>query len=235
MGLLAIREPGWLEAGENPLTSESPARWDALIEAVGPASLLIVIDSRMSGALKRRMTPEDILQDALLNAWRDRAQFEWRGLKSFRSWLLTIIDHRIQDAVAHEDAAKRGGGRSPVPFSVLENQGLPGESASHFAGPVASTTPSRLAIHQEQAAVMHAALGRLPVELREIVRLRLFEQLAVNEIADRMQIGVSAVRHRFRKGAEMYRRMLMSELASRSEAPSEENARSEGADSSPSE
>jgi RNA polymerase sigma factor (sigma-70 family) len=206
-----------------------------LIESVGPASLLVVIDSRMSGTLKKQLAPEDILQDALLHAWRDRARFEWRGLKSFRSWLLTIIDHRIRDAATREGAAKRGGGESPVPFSVLERGPSPGQAESHFAGPVASTTPSRLAIHKEQASAMHAALGAIPAELREIVRLRLFEQIGVKDVAQRLGIGVSAVRHRFRKGAEMYRRVLLSELASRSQALSKERLHMENGDSAPKE
>jgi hypothetical protein len=50
-----------------------------LIEAVGPASLLVVIKSRMSAKLCRQTTAEDILQEALLRAWRSRDGLEWRG------------------------------------------------------------------------------------------------------------------------------------------------------------
>lgn len=213
---------------ENPLLNSSPAAWDQLIEAVGPASLLIVIETRMSAALKHRHTSEDVLQEALLHAWRDRRRCQWRGLRAFRSWLLTIIDNRIRDLAAHESAQKRGGGAHPVPFSVLE----PDQSGgSHYAGPIASTTPSRVAAYREQAEAMQTALEGLPDEVREVVRLRLFEQLAIDEIADRLGLGPSAVRHRFRRGAEQFRRKLISVFATRSQAVSDFSAPAKAPDS----
>jgi RNA polymerase sigma factor (sigma-70 family) len=223
------------EEDENPLLSDSSADWDRLIEAVGPASILVAIEMRMSAALKKRLSPEDIWQETLLYAWRDRTKCEWRGLKSFRSWLLTVMDRRIRDAAAHEAAAKRGGGQSPVPFSTLEQTESRGTQDSPFPGPVGSTTPSRIAIHREQAAAMRVALELLPVEFRDVVRMRLFEQLKVEEIATRLSIGASAVRHRFRKGARMYQHGLMRELATRSLSISRETMTVLGEESSPNE
>lgn len=207
----------------NPLASDSPAAWDGLIEAVGPASLLVVIDARMSPALKRRQAPEDILQEGLLHAWRDRAKCEWRGIRSFRSWLLSIIDNRIRDAATHDGAAKRGGGRAVTPFSVLEQSESGDDARPQFAGPIVSTTPSRVAIQNEQAAAMTDALAALPDEVRDVVRLRLFDQRSIQEIAGRLDIGESAVRHRFRRGAEMYHARLRTALVSRSQAVSRES------------
>ena len=75
---------------QDPSRFDSAEEWSRRIEAVGPASMLVVIGWRMSDALKKRMAPEDIWQETLLHAWRDRARFEWRGIKSFRVWLLKI-------------------------------------------------------------------------------------------------------------------------------------------------
>jgi RNA polymerase sigma-70 factor (ECF subfamily) len=203
----------------NPLASEAPADWDRLIEAIGPASILVVIESRMSTSLRKRMTPEDIWQEVLLHAWRDRAKCTWRGIKSFRAWLLTIADHRIRDAADHESAAKRGGGKSPIAFSTLAVSDSDGGRPAPFPGPAGSTTPSRVAIHREQAQAMQAALQQLPEELREVVRLRLFDQQPIEAIARTLNIGESAVRHRFRKGSEIYHRRLVAEFATRSAPP----------------
>ncbi len=204
------------DAAWNPLLSDSSSVWDRLIEAVGPASILVIIENRMSASLKRQFTPEDVWQEALLHAWRDRSRCQWRGLKSFRSWLLTIIDHRIRDAADYDSAAKRGGGTPRVPFSVLESSESTSGEAALFPGPIGSTTPSRIAVYSEQAAAMRAALSALPKDVRDVVRLRLFEQLTAEQVADRLGIGVSAVRHRFRKGALTYRQKLRLELSSRS-------------------
>ena len=219
--------------GSNPLASDSPAVWDRLMEAVGPASLLVVIESRMGPRLRRRMSPEDIWQETLLSAWRDRAKCEWRGLRSFRNWLLTIIDHRIRDAVEYENAAKRGGENAAWPSSSLSGESSDRSHARPYPGPVGSTTPSRVAMHREQAAAMRAALETLPEDLREVVRLRLFEQLTVDEVAQRLQLGGSAVRHRFRKGAEIYQRLLMNQFATTSLSLAQKTVNGPTPDSAP--
>ncbi len=203
--------------GENPLHSESASVWDHLIEATGPASLLAVIELRMSPALKRRHTAEDVFQEALLHAWRDRKQHQWRGPKSFRNWLLTIIDRRICDLADRAQAQKRAGGSRAVEFPT----GPGYDSAAPSPLPWDSTTPSRIAVYREQADAMRAALAGLPDDVREVVHLRLFEQLAVEAIAQRLGLGVSAVRHRFRKGAELYQQRLTAELGTRSVAISQ--------------
>jgi hypothetical protein len=66
---------------------------------------------------------------------------------------------------------------------------------------------------------MVEALEALPMEVREVVRLRLFDELSLEEIAGQLALGLSAVRHRFRKGAELYRQRLRLALG-RSECPS---------------
>ena len=203
------------DAMANPLLSDSPKAWDELIESIGPASLLVVIESRMSAQLRRRMTPDDVWQESLMHAWRDRAQFVWNGPKSFRSWLLTIIDHRIHEAVVRESAQKRGGpdGRCETPFSSLA-----ANDYSQPPCPLSSTTPSRVAIYKEQAQAMRSALEGLPDDLREVVRLRLFEQRTLQEVKSELNITLAAVRYRFARGIEAYRDALHAHFASRSQS-----------------
>ena len=71
-------------------------------------------------------------------------------------------------------------------------------------------------LHQKQSRLRHhlcvsSALHRR----RQVVRLRLFEDLTMREVADRVGIGVSAAAHRFRQGAGAYERRLKAVLASR--------------------
>jgi RNA polymerase sigma factor (sigma-70 family) len=210
---------------ERPEMPRSPHEWDRLIDALDPPALLLLIEGRMSPALRGHCGVEDIWQESLLHAWRDRERCEWRGLKAFRSWLLTIIDNRIREAADHLGAQKRGGGHAAIPFSVLAARQSPGGNSTPTDDPniPQSTTPSRIAVQRERAEAIRAALTELPDELREVVRLRLIEQLSIEEIAARLEIGASAVRHRFRRGAELYatqlRRMLASGFGSRMPGP----------------
>lgn len=189
-----------------------PGEWDSLIASIHPPSLLVVIESRMSALLRSRLAPEDVLQEALLHAWRDRSGFRSQGAGSFRAWLLGIIEHRLRDAADREGALKRGGGNSA---RRLLSDGVP-PAVLH------STTPSRFAVYRETVEIMSEALASLPPELGQVVRLRLFEQVPTDQIALRLGVGHAAVRHRLRRGSELYRRAMLARLASRSRTPGTE-------------
>jgi RNA polymerase sigma factor (sigma-70 family) len=186
--------------------------WSDLIEAVGPASLLVVIHSRMSESLRQRVSPDDILQEVLLQAWRDRDRVQWKGAQAFRSWLLTLIDHRLADAADYFNAQKRGGPGIGAPAG--QDDMRPPVSDQLPEAPI-TTTPSRLASYREQAELMRQAIDAVPEDCREVVRLRLFDEMPSAAVAERLGIGESAVRHRFRRGAAVYREALSRMLTSR--------------------
>lgn len=199
----------------NPLSSDDPEVWASLIAAVHPASIMVAIAGRLGAELRVRLAPEDIFQEALLKAWRARKSAEWDGTPNFRRWLLRIAQHCIEDhrdrvrSQKRDRAERRIGRHDPGGHS----DGGAGESRVE---PWGSTTPSRLAQQRELMLAMEAALETLPDDVREIVRLRLFEDALVEEIAARLGLGVSAVRHRFRRGAELYRQRLRTTLGASS-------------------
>ncbi|MBL1216542.1 MAG: sigma-70 family RNA polymerase sigma factor [Planctomycetes bacterium] len=212
---------------DEPLHTSLPP-WDDLIESIGPASLLAVINRRMGTRLMNRYTPEDVLQEALLHAWRSRDRFEWRGARAFRSWLLTVIDNRIRDLADLETAQKRGGNRA-----IMREADLGGASSVGLPEAMGTTTPSRIASYREQAEVMRVSVESLPPELRDVVWMRLFEQRPISEIAAQLGIGESAVRHRLRKGSELYQRRMLREFGTRSHSAGPESATHSDTDSSP--
>lgn len=199
-----------LEPPGNPLRSDDPNAWERLIEALGPASLLVAIEGRLSAHLRTRLSAEDILQETLLHLWRDRRQIEWRGAKSFRALVLSMADNRIRDAADVANATKRGGGLIEHSLDASDSHGS--RSTRDEPPPKSSSTPSRVAIRREQAEAMRRALEGLPDEFRDVVRLRAFEQLELAQIARRLGLGESAVRHRFRKGSALYAQRLRTAL-----------------------
>jgi RNA polymerase sigma-70 factor (ECF subfamily) len=186
---------------------DDPAVWTHLIEAANPASLLIAIGSRMGAELRQRVSEEDIWQETLLKAWNGRRGFTWQDTPSFGRWLLRIAENSIGDQRDYERAGKRDMRRSDALPARTESSSDAGSTGPSFE-PWGSTTPSRIVSEKERAEKMRAALEGLPEEVREVVHLRLFEDLMLEEIAERLGLGISAVRHRFRKGSELYRRRL---------------------------
>ena len=186
--------------GADVLNDDSPESWERIVDSLGPASMLVCIRDRMSNTLLASLSPEDIWQETLLHVWRDRAQHDWRGVRAFRAWVLRIAENRILNAADAIQTLKRGGDQARVE--------LPAESGLVPPPMVDSMTPSRIASAREQADAMRAALESLPDELVEVVRLRLFEEVPVLEVAERLGLGESAVKHRFRKGAALYAQSL---------------------------
>ena len=191
--------------GHNPLADDRPETWDRLIEAVHPPSLLVLLREWLSDRMALEVSPQDVLQEALLCAWRDRREVAWSGVAAFRRWLLCLARRRIRDLVDTVRARKRGGGVPPRPLHRVRTDT---SSSSVFAGPVDHTTPSRIAQDREQAEAMRTALNALPDDLRPVLVLRLFEDLEIAEVAQQLGLGESAVRHRFRKAAAIYQREL---------------------------
>jgi RNA polymerase sigma-70 factor, ECF subfamily len=167
--------------------------------------MLVVIASSMSKALREHCTPEDIWQETLARAWAARATHRWQGSAAFRAWLFEIARNRIRDVVRGMETEKRGSGRPDKRISDHHS-----ELSSSFAGqlPPDSVTPSKLLMHAERAAAIERALSALPPDLEPVVRLHLLEELTMEVVAKRLGIGVSAAWRRFRKGSELYAKLL---------------------------
>lgn len=182
-----------------------PARFDELVESVAPAEILVVIARSMSAALRARHEPEDVWQETLASAWRDRATHTWESPHAWRTWVISIARNRIRDLARHDTAAKRGGEAGVAVFTDRR----PAESLSLAdVLPAGSVTPSRVAIHDERARRILAALAALPDDVEPVVRLHLYEDRAMESIAEELGIHLSAAWRRFRKGSELLRDAL---------------------------
>lgn len=189
-----------------PSPLDDPARWQEIVDSVGVDSMLVVIHQRMGARLRSTCGADDIWQQTLEHAWRDRARFQWDGVARFRAWLLAIANHRIQDALDRLNADKRKGDASAKRFSELESA-VDGSISSFLPG--ITTTPERLAYYRERAQIMRDALATLPDDVEPLVRRHLFEQETIEAIAESLGIPRSTGYARFRKGSELYGQKLM--------------------------
>jgi RNA polymerase sigma factor (sigma-70 family) len=191
----------------DPSPHIDPAGWEKLVREARPDAILVVLRNAMSKKLREHFSPEDIWQETLTHAWRDRAQYRWEGPAAFRAWLFEIAHNRIHDAARSLATQKRGAGRGAARFSELVSSSS-GSPSGLLPGD--SQTPSRIVARGEKGAVLRKALSELPPDLELIVRMHFLDGLTMEAIAKRLDIGVSAAWHRFRKGSEMLARILPS-------------------------
>jgi RNA polymerase sigma-70 factor (ECF subfamily) len=146
----------------------------------------------MPPSLRSVVGVEDIVQSTFTNVFQSIGQYEVREDASFLSWLLTIAENHLRDAVRAQKRKKRGGDRVRV-------QDLPGAEQSHqvqlldvLIGP--DHTPSRSAARREGMQAIHTALAGLPEEYRRAIELRYFDGYSLEETAVLMGRTTGAVR-----------------------------------------
>jgi RNA polymerase sigma factor (sigma-70 family) len=181
----------------------TPASWAEVVDSIDAANVFVVISGWLGPQARAELSVEDIWQETLWMAWRDRHQHTWVSLSRYRGWLLGIAKNRIHDMVRSLARKKRGGALRTARFSDLG-----GSDTVSGILPPRSTTPSRMASNMERARTFERALAALEPTLRDMVRLRLFEELSTDEAAQQLQIPLSTAKHRLVRGMQAYRREL---------------------------
>lgn len=191
------------EPQHGPAPHRDPHEWGRLVESLDVASIFVVIGSWLSPKLRAQVTIDDIWQETLWCSWRDRDQHVWDNLAAWRRWLLSIAHNRVRDAGRTMGRQKRGGEATTAAFSVLAGN----DSVSALLPP-GSTTPSRVAGFRERAKAMEQALATLEPELRQVVQLRLFEEVPMRDVAEQLGLPLSTAKERLLRGVTRYRHRL---------------------------
>ena len=136
-----------------------------------------LVERRLPGRLRRRLSVADVVQEAQLATVQNRDHFENRGPDSFRRWVFGILDNKVREAVRrHEGTDKRAFDREisqdhrPATAQFLANR----------------TSPSQAAIASESSDRIAEALSSLPEDYRQVLRLTRQEGLSLAEAAERM-------------------------------------------------
>jgi RNA polymerase sigma-70 factor (ECF subfamily) len=136
---------------------------------------------------------EDVTQEAFVTAYRSLAS--WRADGPFGAWLT-----RIAVRIALRQAGQR---RSVTWLDPHEGQGQDSASEPLDARSVAArphTDPAMLAIRSERAADLRAAVATLQEPYREVVGLRFFGELSLEEIARQTDRPLATVKTQLRRG-----------------------------------
>jgi RNA polymerase sigma-70 factor (ECF subfamily) len=139
--------------------------------------LAVLVHYKLGPNLRRDADVDDVLQETLLRAYRDIAQFDYRAPGSFISWLSRIADHVMADMARAQNRQKRAG--EHVPFRSESNPGGPEPADYH--------TPSRIFTENESLSRFVDVLGRLPEDYRRVILLAKVEGLTTSQIAERLE------------------------------------------------
>jgi RNA polymerase sigma-70 factor, ECF subfamily len=155
-----------------------------------------MVQARLDRRLRGRVDPDDILQEAYLDATRRIAHFANEPEMSFFLWLRLIVGQTLIDVHRrHLEAQRRDAGRDVS----IAGRGSPDASSASLAGYLVAhlTSPSQAAIRAEMEAQLGRAIDSLDPIDREVLVLRHFEELTNGEVAEVLGLQVKAASIRY--------------------------------------
>ena len=167
--------------------------------------LTILAATQLDRRLRRRMSPSDLVQETMLAAHRDFAQFRGRTEREFLGWLRQILINCLHHAVdTHLKAQKRDMRRE---ISIEQVSAKLDHSVVNFAQVLADRgpTPSAPVRRREQAVALADQLAKLPPQYRDVIVLRNLQGLPFDEVAERMDRKSGAVRMLWMRAMEKFK------------------------------
>jgi RNA polymerase sigma-70 factor (ECF subfamily) len=158
------------------------------------------IARRFLPSLKRVVSPDDILQETLLQAFLGIGKFEQTSPESFCAWLKTIADMRLLDALKAQRRQKRGGQFKQVPDGRDSQTSWVIELIEQLPGD--ASTASRRMARGESVLAIQVGMAGLPGDQREAIRLHLLEDKSLDETAVALNRSTNAVRSLIHRGKQ---------------------------------
>lgn len=145
------------------------------------------------GILGREEDARDATQETFLAAFRNLRGF--RGEAKVSSWLHRIA---VNQCITRQRRAKVRN------ESALEEEA---ERTSGFAAPL-DHSPAKAAEGRQRTVAVRRALNGLPLELRQVVVMKEFEELTFREIAETLELPLSTVKSRLYTGLKQLQMRL---------------------------
>jgi len=143
------------------------------------------------GLLNNPHEAEDVVQDVFVSFAKNAPGFGVRG--SLKAFLATSIVNRVRDRVRSEHSHTRH-----VDRDMRESN--------------EASEPDRSLVYSERCEQLSQALAELPYEQREVVVLKIKQEMTLKQIAKLQGVSISTVHGRYRYGMERLRALLDGEI-----------------------
>jgi RNA polymerase sigma-70 factor, ECF subfamily len=208
----------------SPMTNTSPSTNPEIDELLGEASrgdvqairqlmekhrgrLRKMIAARLDPRLAPRMDPSDVVQETLADAARRLPDYLRERPLPFYPWLYRLAADRLARTHKHHVVSTvRGVGRE----ESLEGPSHDETTLTRLVDRLTAneTTPGRRMVREERRVLLARAIERLGEADREILGLRYLDQLAFDEIAAVLEIGLGAAKMRHLRAVDRLRGLL---------------------------
>lgn len=127
--------------------------------------------------LRNAETAEEVVEDTYWQAWREASRYDPARGRAL-TWLLTICRSRALDALRRREPAEVTGDIESLQSDVAAEKTDPYELLDAF----------------QRSSAIHAAIGKLKPQVRQLVALAFFRGLTHQEIADACDMPLGTVK-----------------------------------------
>jgi RNA polymerase sigma-70 factor (ECF subfamily) len=166
------------------------------------ACLLAAADRGLNTALRGRLDPSDLVQDTLIEAWQDFAQFRGESEADLLAWLRQILRHNLANERRRHIYSAMRSIRREVALSEAASSRLPG-AADHEA-----ESPTARIEDRERRDTLESSLRRLPEHYRQALCLHSQDGLTFAQVGGRLACSAEAARKLWGRAAEELARLL---------------------------
>jgi len=143
----------------------------------------IVARAQVESWLRAKVDASDLVQQTLLEAYRDFHKFRGTTEAEWLAWLRQILAHNAANFVRHYRGTSKRQAQREVGLA------RPGDDTNSRDAPDPADTaesPSQQLLRKEREFQVAEALAQLTPDHREVILLRNLERLSFDEVAQRM-------------------------------------------------
>jgi RNA polymerase sigma-70 factor (ECF subfamily) len=167
--------------------------------------LMVLASTQIENRLQPRVSPSDVVQETMLRAHKNFAQFRGTTEGELLAWLRQILVNNLAKFVELHVLAARRDVRREVSIdrigAALE------QSTIQLAAmlPAEAKSPSMAVEEREEAVLLADRLAQLPASYRQVLVLRNLQSLPFEEVAKQMDRSVGATRMLWLRAIEKLR------------------------------
>ncbi len=161
--------------------------------------------------MKNEENAADVLQDAMLKAWKSRDKM--REVGNVKAWLCRIVERTALNDIRHKRAGMRDVRRTMGYEDVNAGDDAPTWEATADAHAEFGMSPERAAAVRQDTALLHRCLDQLPPDLRDTMVLVDVEKKTYDEAAAQLGISKGGVGKRLVKARAAFQEILARERA----------------------
>jgi len=166
-----------------------------------------MIEFRLHPRLLRRIDPDDVLQDAWLDAVQRIDSYAQQREPSCYLWLRLVLGQTIVDVHRRHLGAQMRDAKQEVPLYRAAGPAMSSDVISmHLTG--GFTSPSGAAVRAEQANILRGVLDQMDEIDREILVLRHLEEMSNSEVSKILDLQPTAASNRYVRALTRLRGLL---------------------------